>query len=76
MTLRWIPLHNQVRFRRINIQKPKAPHFQKAQLLAVCRPIIPNHLKPLKLDNIYMCEKRIKKSQEKVSNLIDLVRIF
>lgn len=73
MTLRWFPMKNQVRFRRVNIKNPRPPHYHKAQLLAVCRPIIPPSFKKLGLNNIIYCANTVKKNP---SQLIDQVRTF
>nr|CAD7431488.1 unnamed protein product [Timema monikensis] len=60
---KWQPFLQTVRFRnRINIQRPRAPHYIRAKVLDTCRPIFPK-----KFENIPMYELCNKPNEGKKS---------
>lgn len=59
LQLRWQTSLQFVRFRkRINIQRPAPPHFERAKVLSVCKPYYLNPRKGLSLADL--CEKPIE----------------
>lgn len=59
LQLRWQTSLQFVRFRkRINIQRPAPPHFERAKVLSVCKPYYLNPRKGMSLTDL--CEKPIE----------------
>nr|CAD7198086.1 unnamed protein product [Timema douglasi] len=64
---KWQPFLQTVRFRnRINIQRPRAPHYIRAKVLDTCRPIFPK-----KFENIPMYELCNKPNEGKKSTGVE-----
>lgn len=39
LSIRWVPRLESLRFRRVNVQKPREPHYERAKYLALVKPM-------------------------------------
>lgn len=62
---RWSASVTSVRYRRVNVQKPRAPHYERAKVLELIKPIFRDPSKIESLPPSSTCLKQKELSQDK-----------